>query len=215
MTPTLPILGLIALGWLTSPARRRWLATRRRSLGNARHNRMVATELPELCRSMARRLVAGDTLLIALRESADGAAVQADIERVADDHAHGSTLRRSVERWAHQSGIDELRAFAAAVAIATGPVGPRPELFDSVAVTLRRQRDRRADAEAHAAQALLSSWVIAALPWVVAAAVVAEGGAPAQILLGTPVGRAAVVSAAALEVLGIGWMRRMIRSAIR
>ena len=169
----------------------------------------------ELCGSMARRLVVGETVLVALRGAAESTVLEEEVVRVGDDHARGSTLRRAVQRWSDRSDAGEVRAFAAAVALATGPVGARPELFDSIAVTLRRQRERRADAESQAAQALLSSWVIAALPWIVASAALIEGGAPADVLVGTTFGRVALATAIALEALGLLWMRRMIRSAIR
>lgn len=206
---------LVGMGWLVSPARvRRWRALGRGS-AQRRRRRAAATEVPLVCNRIARRLVVGEHLAVAMEESAAGTALAADLARVVDEHRRGLPLGRAADRWAERDGGFEAGLLAAAVGLGSSVIGARPELFDGVAVALRRRSDLRAEALAQAGQARLSTWVVAALPWVVAVGVVLGGGAPAHILLAEPLGWLCIGWAVALEALGVLWMRRLIGRAVR
>ncbi|MDG2113674.1 MAG: type II secretion system F family protein [Actinomycetota bacterium] len=209
-----PVLVLV-IGWLCAPAHvrvvRQWL-TAQVSRGRAQS---VAEAVPAFCQAVARRVLVGETLLRAVVGAGEGSPLAPETERVAAEHQMGISLARAVNRWADSDGGFEVGLVSAAVTTASTTVGARPELFDHVAVTLRRRQELGAEARVQASQALMSTWVVAALPWAVGLGLALEGGAPAQVLFAQPLGWTCLALAAALETLGVFWMRRMIDSAIR
>lgn len=211
---SLPVV-IVLTGWLCAPARVRLL----RSLASRRVERRRRTAavdaVPGFCQAVARRVLVGETLLRAIAGAGQGSPLATETTRVVSEHQMGISLSRAVRRWADRDGSFELGMVAAAVSTASTTVGARPELFDHIAVTLRRRHELMAEARVQASQAMLSTWVVAALPWVVGLGLAIEGGASADVLFGQPFGWACLAVALLLEALGVLWMRRMIGRAIR
>lgn len=153
-------------------------------------------------------------MLQALRSAADGP-MSAPVEQVCAEHERGVTLSRAVQRWATREQTAEAVLVATAVALSSERVGAQPQLFDHVAGTVRARADMAAEAQVHAAQARASVWVVAALPWAVALALLAEGGAAARVLTSTPLGWFCLAAAAVLEAIGVWWMRAAVARALR
>lgn len=215
MTATTTVVALLCLAAALSP-RVLSRTLHRKGAGIRRSQEAMALEaMTELSRGVARRLAIGETLLQALRGAAQGSVIAADVEVVVQEHAKGVTLDRAVERWALRVPGPETALLAATVRLATSDVGPRSELFDRLAVSLRRRADLRQDALAKAGQARLSGIVVASMPWVVAAVVVAVGGGAAAFMVGEPLGRICLGSAIGLDVVGAAWSEWQIKRATR
>lgn len=205
---------LACVGGITSPAARRWLRLR----GDRRRDAMAVAArsacLGDFCAAVSRGLGGGDTMLQSLRAAADGP-MSAPLEQIAAEHERGVTLSRAVQRWATRERTAEAALLSTAVTLASDRVGAQPQLFDHVAATVRAQADMAAEARVHAAQARASVWVVAALPWAVALALLAEGGAAARVLTSTPLGWFCAGGALVLELAGVAWMRATVARALQ
>lgn len=206
---------LALVGAVTSPATRGWLAQRRLQAQQRAAVAARASLMGDFCAAVSRRLHGGDTLLQALRAAAGSGPMSAPLREVNAEHERGVTLARAVQRWADRDQTSEAALLSTAVTLASERVGARPQLFDHVAAAMRARSDIAAEARVHAAQARASVWVVAALPWGVAAALLAEGGAAAHVLTATPLGWFCVGTALALESVGIWWMRAVVARALR
>lgn len=202
------------VGAVTSPAARDWCYARRRR----RRDRMAVAArsacIGDFCAAVSRRLGGGDTMLQALRAAADGP-MAAPLEQISAEHERGVTLSRAVQRWAAREQTSEAVLVATAVTLSSDRVGAQPQLFDHVAATVRARADMAAEAQVHAAQARASVWVVAALPWAVALALLAEGGAAARVLTATPLGWSCLGAAVVLELAGVSWMRAAVSRSLR
>ncbi len=168
----------------------------------------------DFCAAVSRGLGGGDTMLQALRTAADGP-MSAPLEQIAAEHERGVTLSRAVQRWSAREQTAQAALLSTAVTLASDRVGAQPQLFDQVAATVRAHADMAAEARVHAAQARASVWVVAALPWAVALALLAEGGAAARVLTSTPLGWFCAGGALLLELAGVSWMRTTVARALR
>ncbi len=157
----------------------------------------------------------GESLVVALEGAAAGTPLETSMARALGEHRRGLALDKVADRWVGRDDSFEVGLLAAAIRLSGGGVGARPELFDHVALTLRRRAELRADARAHASQARASSWVVVALPWVVAGGIAVGGGEPARVLFRSPLGWWCLAGAIALEAAGLAWMRWLIGRAAR
>ena len=210
------IVVLLALvGGVTSPAARSLFLARRRRRRERAAVEARSERMGDFCTAVSRRLGGGDTLLQALRNAAGGGPMSGPLARIAEEHERGVTLGRAVQRWAAREQTSQAALLSTAVTLASDRVGAQPQLFDRVAATSRMQADMTAEARVHAAQARASIWVVAALPWAVALALLAEGGAAARVLTSTPLGWFCVGAALMLELGGVAWMRASVARALR
>lgn len=213
-----------------SPKRRRWVVEGFKARRARRQARLRAGLISEYCATIARRLHAGETLLQALtagyehgfeREVEDGPTAETlasplaePIRRLRDEHNRGATLARAVQRWAERDDTEQTALLSTAVSLATQQVGADPALFDHVVRTLSSREELISEAHVQVAQARASIWVVAALPWAIAAVLVVEGGAAARVLVGTTLGRFCLGLAVLMELAGIGWMRWLIERSV-
>ncbi|WP_419842529.1 type II secretion system F family protein [Candidatus Poriferisodalis sp.] len=205
---------LACAGGITSPAARAWCRRRRDRRRAAQAVAARSACIGDFCAAVSRRLSGGDTMLQALRTAADGP-MSGPLEQIVAEHERGVTLSRAAQRWAVREQTSEAALLSTAVTLASDRVGAQPQLFDHVAATVRARADMAAEARVHAAQARASVWVVAALPWAVALALLAEGGAAAQVLTSTPLGWLCAAGALALEFAGVSWMRAAVARALR
>ncbi len=205
------LLWLVLLGVAGSPTARRVVARR---IARWRHQRAAdrrATCIGAYAFAVARRLHAGETLLGALSVGTSIDELVEPVERMLVEHDQGVTLGRAAQRWALRDQTAAVKLFATAVDLAARQVGTQPAIFERVAASARAGEALVADARASAAGATASVWVVAVLPWVVGAGLIAEGGAAADVLIRSTLGWSCIGAAAALEALGIAWMRGLIR----
>lgn len=210
------IVVLLALaGALTSPAARRLYRSRRRRRRERAAVEARSERMGDFCAAVSRRLGGGDTLLQALGNAAADGPMSGPLGQITEEHERGVTLSRAVQRWAAREQTSEAALLSTAVTLASDRVGAQPQLFDRVAATSRARADMTAEARVQAAQARASIWVVAALPWAVALALLAEGGDAARVLTSTPLGWFCVGAALLAELAGVAWMRALVGRALR
>ena len=216
----LVVLVILGCGAATSPRRLRAIAAWFSKHRLKRQAQRRAGLIGEYCANIARRLHAGETLLQAMtadtrrRESSPHSVLSEPVQRLEDEHNRGVTLARATARWAERDGTEETALLSTAVGLASQQTGAAPALFDHVALTIGARQELKADAQVQVAQARASIWVVAALPWAIAVVLLAEGGAAAQVLLGTTLGRLCIFFAVLLELAGISTMRWLISRAV-
>ncbi|WP_419944120.1 type II secretion system F family protein [Candidatus Poriferisodalis sp.] len=212
----LRIVVLLALaGALTSPAARRLIRTQRQRRQERAAVEARSARMGDFCAAASRRLSGGDTLLQALGNAAGDGPMSGPLGQVTEEHERGVTLSRAVQRWAAREQTSEAALLSTAVTLASDRVGAQPQLFDRVASICRTRADMAAEARVQAAQARASIWVVAALPWAVALALLAEGGAAARVLVSTPLGWFCIGAALLAELAGVAWMRAVVARALR
>ncbi len=210
------IVVLLALaGLCASPAVRRLVRARYQRRRERADIEARSTHMGDFCAAVSRRLGGGDTLLQALHNAAGDGPMSAPLRQITQEHERGVTLSRAVARWAAREQTSEAALLSTAVTLASDRVGAQPQLFDRVAATSRTRVDMIAEARVQAAQARASIWVVAALPWAVALALLAEGGSAANVLVSTPLGWFCIGGALLLELVGVAWMRASVARALR
>lgn len=161
-------------------------------------------EIADWCDALARDIRAGTSLGAALR------AVPAPAGTVLDEIAHrldrGVPLAEALALTARSA--DEQAALTVVSACAHHG-GPAAQPLDRVAAMLRRRAADSAERAVHSAQARLSALVMTVLPGAVLLLLVATS-APVRAVSTTPIGGTVVVVGLLLNLLGWGWMRRII-----
>jgi tight adherence protein B len=85
----------------------------------------------------------------------------------------------------------------------------------AVADSLRADAAVRREAESQLAAVRATSWLLALLPVGTLLLLSGGGGAPLRFLTGSPYGLACLGTAAALVGLGLWWIDRLARSAVK
>jgi tight adherence protein B len=113
----------------------------------------------------------------------------------------------AVDRWA---GSDRLTVLAdAAVHLADRTGAPLAELLERIEADARAADRGLAAAQAQAAGARATAWLLAALPLGGIGLGYAIGADPVAVLLHTPVGGVSAVVAMALQAAGLRWAERL------
>jgi tight adherence protein B len=127
----------------------------------------------------------------------------------------GDDLRGAAQRWAERSGDADERLLAGAVELAAGTTRAEPALFDTVSRTLRERSALAGEVRAQTAQARASAGALSALPFLFTGLCALADRNVLSFLLGTLPGVACLVAGAALQALGLWWMRRTIAGVAR
>jgi tight adherence protein B len=126
----------------------------------------------------------------------------------------GSSVGAAPAAWsASPASSPDVRRVAAAPTLGAGAGGEVARAVDGVAATLRERHELRAEVRALATQARASAAVLAAAPLLFAGLVATLEPHAIAFLVTTPAGLACLASGLGLEILGVGWMARITRSA--
>lgn len=186
---------------------RRWAEQRR--------DRRRLDQLPELVGAIERSLSAGASLRLALATA--GTVVGGDLERelhlLARRIEAGVPFPDAMGSWARESGSEEVGLVAVACELGAELGRGTAAALGGVATTLAHRRDVGAEAHAAAAQARASALLLTVLPIAFAVGLAFIDRRSFVTLAFTPVGWLCLVGAAALDGVGMLWMRRQIRAA--
>ena len=187
----------------TGPQSSRW---RRR-----RDDRRVGRDLPDLLDEVARSMRAGLSVrsaLVAARAGLGGP-LAADVDGLLGS---STGLRTALGVWAEERrGVPGVRLVAVALATVE-QTGAAARAVDSVADTLRADREVAAEVRALASQAQASAAVIAVLPVGFAAVASIADPATLRFLVDSSIGRLCLAIGVALDLAAFVWMRRIVRS---
>ncbi|RCV53680.1 hypothetical protein DEF23_10955 [Marinitenerispora sediminis] len=225
--------GLAALCALPGRAEVRLRALRRASAGPApgrsalrerlahrlaavsgRSERRRRAAVIELCRVLAAELHAGrapgDALAAAAAElpPAVGGELADAVAAARGGDDPGPALRRA----ARQPGAAGLGPLAACWHVASGAGGGLAAVVARLADTLAEDAALRSELSAQLAGPRTTSLVLAVLPVVGLLMASALGGRPLAFLLGTPAGLLCLTGGVALDLLGLWWTHRMVRT---
>ncbi len=123
----------------------------------------------------------------------------------------GIPLDTALLEWAKRMQIEELKLLAFTVGVSTASGGNLSESLDRLAAAWRQHLILEEKVDALTAQGRLQAWVMAALPLVLALALNILDPKSMQTLWTTTAGHTVVGVVFILELIGLLWIRRLIR----
>jgi tight adherence protein B len=185
------------------------------AFARGRGQRRFVAALPGFVELVSARLRGGHTVPTALADAAGQRdPVANDVRRVLRRLDHGETLEGALRWWAAERASDPVRAVAGSLAVAAGTGGVAAEAVEGLARSLREQLGARAEAASLSAQARLSAVVVGLAPIAYLVFASAIDPAAASTLVSTSGGRICLVMGLVLDLLGVWWMRRIVRSEV-
>jgi tight adherence protein B len=180
-----------------------------RRVSAARAGRRAAAAVPEACARIARLLRAGELPHRALRLAAPG--LPDGLGRVLREAAAAADIGGSVVESLRRDGEcrDALAPVAACWSVAAATGAPLAPALAAVAAALTAEHQHRRALDAELAGPRLTGWLLAGLPVFGVAVAASLGGRPTAMLLGTPLGLSCLLAAAALDGVGVWWLRRL------
>ena len=175
--------------------------------------RQFPDALAMIVRSVRAGIPLHEALRTVARESPQPTAVQ--FRRVADEMAIGVRLEDSLRTLAARTGVPEYAFFAVALTLQMQTGGSLAETLEGLADVIRKRVALRSRAVALAAEARLSSTILAALPVLTGAALAVINYDYVRPLFETLRGERILFTAVALLLFAGLVMRGMIRGALR
>ena len=177
-----------------------------------RRAQLVAASVPEALERVGAELRAGGTVPGAIAAIANRAGpLAADMARAQSRLGLGASLDGALHAWSQERRVFGVDAAAGALALSTSVGGHAADALDGLAASLRERLAVAAEARSLSAQARYSAWVIGLLPvgWFVVTTVTDPRSL--QLLVASDAGRACAAIGLGLEVLGVWWMRAILR----
>jgi tight adherence protein B len=171
----------------------------------------------ELCQALMAELTAGRSAEDALCRAV--AAVEppdpAVVRPVAAAARDGGDVPAALAEAARAPGAEGLRRLAACWRVSTAVGGSLTVLVEGVITALREAEAHRRDLTAQLAGPRATVRLLALLPALGILMAVGLGMNPLGFLFGGPAGLGCLVAGAALDVVGVVWIRRMVADAER
>ncbi len=180
---------------------------------SVRQQRRIEAELPQLIDDMVNALQAGHTLSTMWQGLARHAspALRGSALEMAQRLAFGESLDLALQSWARHSRSAELRFFIAALRIQHQSGGNPMPLLQAQAGQIRARLAMQQAMMAATSEARLSAWILALLPWMVAAVMAAVAPQRMTALLWDPQGQVLLQAALLFELLGVVWLLWLLR----
>lgn len=209
-------LGAVALGWLglLLGVLLGWLVPRLyRSSRADRRSRQFAEQLPEALQlvtgSLRSGLSLGHSLDAVVRETAEP--VSAEFGRALAEQRLGADLADALERVAERTRSEDLTWVVMAVRIQREVGGNLAEVLSTAVETMRERGRLHRHVRSLSAEGRLSAYVLVGLPIVLGAFMFVFRREYMAPLLTDPLGLTMLLAGAALLVVGIGWMSRVVK----
>jgi tight adherence protein B len=184
-------------------------------LGGRRRQRIERLEqqFPQALDLIGRALRAGHALPAAVRLAAEELPdpLVRDFRRLFEEINVGMATPLALQRFAERVPLPDAAYFTVAVTLQRESGGNLAEVLDAIAALVRDRLRLRGEVRTHAAEGRLSAWVLGLLPFVVAAIVQAMNPGFLAVLWTDPAGRQMVAAAAVGLVVGVAWMRSIVR----
>ncbi len=195
----------LAIGWLATVAYQAYRVDKRKHT--------FSEQLPDALQLVIGSLRAGFSLPQALdslvRESADP--VASEFGRAVAEHRLGADVSDALERVAVRTESEDLAWAVIAVRIQREVGGNLAEVLQTTVDTMRERARLRRHVRSLSAEGRISAWVLIGLPLGLAAFMFAYRRSYLAPLFTDPRGLMMLLGGAALFVLGILWMLRVIR----
>lgn len=179
----------------------------------SRRARDFEAQLPDMLQLLAGSLRAGYGLLQAVdtvaREADDPAA--GELSRVLTEARLGGSVEAALEAMAERIGSEDFRWVVIAINIQRQVGGNLASLLETVAATIRERGELRREVKTLSAEGRLSAVILVALPFLIALYTAIVNPGYLAVLTGSGGGRIAIGVAGLMMVLGVTWMRKVIR----
>lgn len=181
----------------------------------ARHRRMLRIEkqLPDALDLMSRALRAGHAFPSALKMVGDEMSepIATEFGAAFDEVNFGISMQDALMNLATRVPSNELKYFVVAVLIQRTTGGNLAELLDQIAAIMRARQKLLGTIRVLSADGKLSAWILCLLPFVLACVIFLLNPGFLSTLWTDPAGTVVVGVALVLMVIGIFWMRSVIR----
>ena len=175
--------------------------------------KQIRHQLPAVMELLATTLRAGLSVRAALIQVSRQAPVPISQELAVLERMQriGIPLDDALKQWSDRVPVEEIGLFGFAVGVSTASGGNLADALDRLAATFRQRLVLEDKVDALTAQGRLQAWVMVALPVLLAMALTAIDPDAMGALWFTGVGHAVIAGVLVLEVLGLFWIRRLIR----
>ena len=123
----------------------------------------------------------------------------------------GIPLDAALSEWAKRMPLDELKLLAFTVGVSTASGGNLSDSLDRLAAAWRQHLILEEKVDALTAQGRLQAWVMAVLPFILVFALSVLDPKSMQSLWTTTAGHVVIGVVLVLELVGLLWIRRLIR----
>lgn len=182
---------------------------------NAKRKRLNTFEqqLPDALDLMGRALRAGHAFSSALKMVGDEMPepVAGEFRTTFDELNYGISLQDALQNMATRVPSDDLRYFVIAVLIQRETGGNLTELLDSISALIRARLKLMGTINVLSAEGRLSAWILGLLPIVLGVFLNVVNPKFMSLLWTDPAGLKLVWTMLVLMVIGVFWMRRVIR----
>lgn len=182
---------------------------------NAKHKRLITFEqqLPDALDLMGRALRAGHAFSGALKMVGDEMPepVAGEFRITFDELNYGISLQDALQNMATRVPSDDLRYFVIAVLIQRETGGNLTELLDSISALIRARLKLMGTIRVLSAEGRLSAWILGLLPFIMAVVLNIINPKFMSVLWIDPTGLKVVWIMLVMMVVGVFWMRRVIR----
>ncbi len=168
---------------------------------------------PEALDMMGRAMRAGHAFPTAVKMCGDEMAepMGKDFRQLSDEMNYGVPVAEALQNLAQRVPLPDVSYFVVAVLIQRESGGNLAELLDSISQILRARLKLLGEVRTLSAEGRLSAIILTALPFCVAMVVNLTNPKFMSVLWTDPVGLKVVGGALLLMVLGMLWMRKIIR----
>jgi tight adherence protein B len=182
---------------------------------SARRDRLMKFEeqLPDAIDSMKRALKAGHPFSATLKLVAEDMEdpIAREFELTFADVNYGNDLRRAMLGLLQRVPSLTVMALVTSVLVQKETGGNLAEILEQISKVIRGRFRFQRRVKTLSAEGRLSAWILALVPLVLFAVITVTTPAYLPVLLDDPVGKKLIVGGAILAVIGIAWVRRIIR----
>lgn len=179
----------------------------------AKHMQMFERQLPEALDLMARALRAGHAFPTAIKMVADEMKdpIGGEYRILFDEMNYGVPQQTALLNLASRTDSTDLSYFVIAVLIQRDSGGNLAELLDSISAIIRARLKLYGEIRTLSAEGRLSAWILGCLPFATAAMVNIVNPDFMKVLWEDPAGLNFIYGAMTMMVIGVLWMRKIIR----
>lgn len=182
---------------------------------NAKRKRLITFEqqLPDALDLMGRALRAGHAFSSALKMVGDEMPepVAGEFRTTFDELNYGISLQDALQNMATRLPSADLRYFVIAVLIQRETGGNLTELLDNISALIRARLKLMGTVRVLAAEGRLSAWILGLLPFILAVFLNVINPKFMSLLWTDPAGLQMVWIMVVMMMVGVFWMRRVIR----
>jgi tight adherence protein B len=170
-------------------------------------------QLPDAIDVVTRALRAGHPFAGAMKLVAEDMdePVAGEFRQTFNDINYGNDVRRAMLGMLSRVPSVTLMAFVTSVLVQRETGGNLAEILDQISKVVRGRFRFQRHLRTLTAEGRMSAWVLVLVPFVLFAVVWLTSPDYVAVLMNTPAGHKLVIAALVLEVIGIAWIRKIIR----